>query len=198
MQINLDYGERMNKKLYLIPAFLIAIAMSAIMGLAVDYWARVTTYYFVPEDHGFNIAFPTTYTGAFNSTANNATLGTWISFNFTSAAQNGVQPYTNGSSSDNQVGATKPIFLVYNTGNAVSTMKLNTTTMSDFDICANSSLVGGEGSGTATCTAIEGASPVSMGTVNIGKRMNITLYGNSSAGAAGGIQTGTTYIQSTS
>jgi len=189
----------MNKKLYLIPTFLIAIAISATLGLAVDYWARITTYYFVPEDHGFNIAFPTSYTGAYNSTANNATLGTWISFNFSAANQQWTQPYTNGSSSDNQVGSAKPIFLIYNTGNANTVMRLNTTSMTDFDICANSTYVGGEGSGSITpCTVIEGASLVSMGTVNTGKRMNITLYANSSAGAAGGTQSGITYVQASS
>jgi len=148
-------------------------------------------------DCTFNIAFPSTYSSSFNETASNTTTANWISFNFTSnQAENWTQPWTNGVSTNNQDGSLKPIYLIYNTGNTNIEFTINASIPSNFQMCANSTCAGGDCSGNPTaCTSLS-SSFVSLGTLNQGKQLNVTLYANKTAGISPGESSGNTIIVS--
>jgi hypothetical protein len=71
--------------------------------LTLEYTARMPSGYTCPSD-----CFIATITE--NSTSD------WISFNASSTTQNSIQPFRNGSATNDQNGNTKPIFFVENTG----------------------------------------------------------------------------------
>lgn len=168
----------------LITAVVLFFPILSAVGLAAIYtWAEVNVYYNVPTLKTFNVQFASQYSGGYNETASNTTLSNWISFNFTSVPQYEAEPYTNGSASDTQSGITQPIFMVLNTGNANEDIKLNLTSETYFDVCANSTDV-------SACTAIEGATLQTLhSALTPASQSNITLYANVTSGATIG-QTG--------
>ena len=166
---------------------------------------NITVYYVPPPSApSFNIAFPTTYEGSFNETINSACssenacpTANNITFNFTNLYQDFIEPMTNGQTANQQAGPTKPIFLIYNTGNVDEQIGINTSTPAGFYTCANSTCVGGECTAMlSTCTNISSPGYLYLGTVNQGKRMNITLYANVTNPVAGTYQT-YTYVNAT-
>jgi hypothetical protein len=157
-----------------------------------------------PSSPSFTIAFPVSYSGSFNESINSACTSenacptvNNITFNFTGMYQNFTEPMTNGQTANQQASSSKPIFLIYNTGNVNEQIGINTSTPTGFYTCANSTCVGGECSGTvSTCTNISSPGYLNLGTVNQGKRMNITLYANVTYAIAGTYQT-YTYVNAT-
>jgi len=175
---------------------MLVILLGIPLVLAADYYAKVNVYFNVPTDAAIKVGFPSTYSGSYNVTAANTTVTPWISFNFTGANENWVQPQTDGVGADKQASVEKPIFLVQNIGNTNIDIQINGTVPSSFAVCANSTCQGSCGGTTADCTVLGGESFTNMGTtVQIDSAVNITLWGNAT-GASGGQSAGNVFILS--
>jgi len=177
----------MEIKNLLISASISLILLASIV-LAADYYAKVNTYFWVPSDAAFALSFPSDYTANNVSITSNQTTSTWISFNFTSSTESGVQPQTNGVTGDKQAGITKPIFLVQNIGNVPTTIQINASVPAGFTVCANSTTV-------TTCTALSGTFTNMKTSLAVGAKENITLYGSTSS-ASGGQSSGNVFLLS--
>ncbi len=165
----------------------LAITSGPVHAAATTYWANVTMKFFVPIDTLFAVQFPNDYTGVgYNFTAANATLGTWIGFNFTSGTEEWVQPSTNATGGANaQTGPAKPIMRVENLGNVNESIWINGTVPANYAVCANASCGDCEDAVSA-CTDIDVAAFFFLFTnLSSGGFGNITLYGNASGATAG-------------
>lgn len=192
----------MNKKVALLAIlgaiFLFPVAYAA----STSYYAQTTVYFLVPADASFAIAMPANYENWYTITGtseNSATATDWISFNFTNVPQATLQePYQHGASANSQQGASKPIFLIKNTGNVNERfeIKLNSTLPSGIFMYFNATCTGCSNPRTAL-TAISTSYQSLVDILPTNGFLNVTLYANISSDASAGETSRTIYIKST-
>ena len=192
----------------IVAAIATMLVMSAgVFAASSDYYAKTTVYFLVPTDATFSISFPDDYTawntitGETEGGATDLSSTDWVSMNYSTVPETWVQPYHLGVSGNAQAGISKPIFYIDNTGNTAEKFELYWATAlpSNIEVCANSSCTGTCSSpgDVAACTEIgvgEGSETTFATTINTDEYLNITLYGNVTAGATAGETSEVIYI----
>lgn len=200
----------MRKKILTILTAMLLLGFPIVLAASSTYYGMTTVYFNVPSDATFSISFPDDYTswnaitGETEGGATDLSSSDWVSFNFSAVPDTWAEPQHLGVAANIQAGITKPIFFIDNTGNVDEQFELYwaTTLPAGIEVCGNSSCTGTCTSpGTiSACTEIgvgEASESTFASTITNSEYLNITLYGNVTAGTAGGETSETIYIHST-